>query len=84
MVEGSKPKQQREKPVDKQTNLKAGEVPNTKIPVVTQQELGQTAHRYRDKSFFTRKQISKADRKKKLKVQRKSRQINRLVAAGKR
>ena len=83
MVEGSKPKQQRQKPVDKQSNLNLTEVADTKFPVVTQQELGHS-RLYRSQSFFTRKQISRAERKAKNKTQRKSRQINRLVAAGKR
>ena len=82
MVEGSKPKQQREKPVDKQANLNLTEGPGA--PPMPPQIPQPFTPDFRSQSFFTRKQISKTDRKKKWKVQRKSRQINRLVAAGKR
>ena len=82
MVDGNKPKQQRAKPVDKQANLNLTEGPSAPTPLPLQPQ--DFTPDFRSKSFFTRKQISKADRKKKLKVQRKSRQINRLVAKGKR
>jgi len=82
MVDGNKPKQQRAKPVDKQSNLKGNE--ESSAPPMPPQIPQPFTPDFRSQSFFTRKQISNTDRKKKWKVQRKSRQINRLVAAGKR
>ncbi len=82
MVDGNKPKQQRAKPVDKQSNLNLTEAPSAPTPLPLQPQ--DFTPDFRSQSFFTRKQISDADRRKKWKVQRKSRQINRLVAKGKR
>jgi len=76
-MEGTKPKQQREKPVDKQKNLNLNEELNTPGLFPQQQEGLQPAPDYRPQSLFTRKQIPRAKRKKRRKIARRSRQINR-------
>lgn len=84
-MEGNKPKQQREKPVDKQTNLILNEkVPAKKIEI-DERELGEEfmAPDYRSKSLFTKKQVPFAKKKKLRKIARKSRQFNRRRANNK-
>ncbi len=80
-MEGNKPKQQREKPVDKQNTLNLNE--ELKTPVFQQQEGLVAPPDYTPKAFYTKKQTSKAKRKKLRKIAKKSRLINRRRANGK-
>lgn len=84
-MEGNKPKQQRERPVDKQNPIKLNEMPGGKKPEVIkidEKELGEEfmVPDYRSKSLFTKKQISKTKKRKLNKIARKSRKINQRWA----
>ena len=81
-MEGNKPKQQREKPVDKQNTLNLNE--ELKTPIFQQQEeLVAPPPDYTPRAFYTKKQIPKAKTKKLRKIARKSRQVNRRRAKNK-
>ncbi len=87
-MEGNKPKQQREKPVDKQSNLSnlnLNKELNIPIKSINEEDLGKEFMRpdYTSQSFYTRKQIPKAKKKKLRKIARKSRQVNRRLAKNK-
>ena len=82
-MEGNKPKQQREKPVEKQKNLNLNEELKTPVLFPQQPQGLQEAPKYVPQAFYTRKQIPKAKRKKLRKIAKKSRQVNRRLAKNK-
>ncbi len=84
-MEGNKPKQQREKPVDKQTNLNLNEKVHAKKIEIDEKELGEEfmLPDYRPHSLFTKKQVPFAKKKKLRKIARKSKQVNRRRAKNK-
>lgn len=83
-MDGNKPKQQREKPVDKH-NLNLDKVNKPKPIVIKEEELGEEfkVPDYRNKSLFTKKQISKTKKRKLNKIARKSRKVNQRWAKNK-
>ena len=80
-MEGNKPKQQREKPVDKQSTLNL-DVPGGKPATIeiNEKDLDKEFQLpdYRSQSLFTRKQIPKAKKKKLRKIAYKSKRLNRI------
>lgn len=79
-MDGNKPKQRIEKPVDDKTNLnlKTDQAPPTEIQ--TPEELGEEFQMpdYRPQSLFTRKQTPKWKKRKLRKIAYKSKRINRI------
>ena len=86
-MEGNKPKQQRAKPVDKQSTLNLNEVPGGKPATIeiNERDLDKEFQLpdYRPQSLFTRKQVSRAKKKKLRKIAYKSKRLNRIRSSNK-
>lgn len=83
-MDGNKPKHRVEKPVDNQSNLtlksKKDEAPPQTESLEEQLDIPQPMPNYTPRSFYTRKQPTKALAKKRRKIARKSKQVNRRQA----
>jgi len=83
-MDGTKPKKMVEKPIDKKNTLNLNEELN--IPNIgggQAIDIPQPKPNYTAQSYYTRKQIPKALAKKRRKIARKSRQINRKKSKNK-
>jgi len=84
-MEGNKPKQQRAKPVD-QKNLNLTETPGKPATIeINEKDLDKEFQLpdYRPQSLFTRKQVSRAKKKKLRKIAYKSKRLNRIRSSNK-
>ena len=81
-MDGNKPKQQVEKPIDNQTNLNLKSDRNeAKVIEIDETDLNEEFQMpdYRPKSLFTRKQVSRAKKNKLKKIAYASKRKNRLL-----
>lgn len=77
-MDGTKPKQRVEKPVDKQSNtLNLNEELNMPVGGGQAIDIPQPLPNYTPQSFYTRKTVTRAHAKKRRKIARKSKQVNR-------
>jgi len=77
-MDGNKPKQRVEKPVDKQSNtLNLNEELNMPVGGGQAIDIPQPLPNYTPQSFYTRKTVTRAHAKKRRKIARKSKQVNR-------
>ena len=85
-MDGNKPKQQREKPIEKQSNLNLDkEFNKPETIVINEKDLDKEFQTpdYRSQSLFTRKQVSRAKKKKLRKIAYKSKRLNRMRSSNK-